>query len=67
LRSPWKHWAQRMLLGTKRERTGDKKGANRGQKGSEPGTKRERTGDVAKMCLLFDQGGDSNYLWTNLI
>ena len=25
--------------------TGDKKGANRGQKGSEPGTKRERTGD----------------------
>ena len=45
--------------------TGDKKGANRGQKGSEPGTKRERTGDVAKMCLLFDQGGDSNYLWTN--
>jgi hypothetical protein len=23
--------------------TGDKKGANRGQKGSEPGTKRERT------------------------
>ncbi|KAB7305370.1 hypothetical protein GBB82_10660 [Bifidobacterium longum] len=34
-----------MLLGTKRERTGDKKGANRGQKGSEPGTKRERTGD----------------------
>ena len=51
-----------MLLGTKRERTGAKKGANRGQKGSEPGTKRERTGDVAKMCLLFDQGGDSNYL-----
>ncbi|AEI98547.1 hypothetical protein BLNIAS_P100010 (plasmid) [Bifidobacterium longum subsp. longum KACC 91563] len=37
-----------MLLGTKRgrERTGDKKGANRGQKGNEPGTtKRERTGD----------------------
>ena len=30
-----------MLLGTKRERTGDKKGANRGQKGSEPGTKGE--------------------------
>ena len=27
---------------------------------SELGTKRERTGDVAKMCLLFDQGGDSN-------
>ncbi|KAB6974595.1 hypothetical protein GBJ13_10375 [Bifidobacterium longum] len=54
--------------------TGGKKGANRGQKGSEPGAKRERTGgkkgatgDVAKMCLLFDQGGDSNYLWINLI
>ena len=37
--------------------TGDKKGANRGQKGSEPGTKRERTGDK-KGTNLVQKGNE---------
>ena len=46
-----------MLLGTKRERTGDKKGANLVQKGNEPGTKRERTGDK-KGANLVQKGNE---------
>ena len=56
-----------MLLGTKRERTGDKKGANRGQKGSEPGTLLKcvsfliKVGDSTVAVMRAEIGGGGTF------